>query len=70
VNIPAWLKSIGTDHGTASVMFLLGGRSRAGCTAGRQTDFRSVYATVLKKWLNADPQRTLDSQFPPLGLFA
>jgi uncharacterized protein (DUF1501 family) len=31
------------------------------------TDFRSVYATVLARFLGADPQPVLGGQFPLLG---
>jgi uncharacterized protein (DUF1501 family) len=66
----------GTDHGTAAPMFLFGEPVRAGLY-GRQpsltdldngdlkfdTDFRSVYATVLEKWLGADSVRVLCARF-------
>jgi uncharacterized protein (DUF1501 family) len=69
----------GTDHGTAAPMFLLGNPVKAGLY-GRppsltdldrgdlrfSTDFRSVYATVLQKWLGADPVKVLGGQFPLL----
>lgn len=69
----------GTDHGTAAPMFLFGSPVKAGLY-GRQpsltdldrgdlrfsTDFRSVYATVLEKWLGADSTRVLGARFPLL----
>jgi uncharacterized protein (DUF1501 family) len=69
----------GTDHGTAAPMFLFGPPVRPGLY-GQQpsltdlergdlkfnTDFRSVYATVLEKWLGADPARVLGAKFPLL----
>ncbi len=69
----------GTDHGTAAPMFVFGKRVKSGFH-GRQpsltdlqdsdlkhnTDFRSVYATVLDKWLGADPAKILGSDFERL----
>jgi uncharacterized protein (DUF1501 family) len=73
----------GTDHGTAGVMFLAGGAVKAGVHGTRpdlsdldegdlkfKTDFRSVYATVLKGWLGADAKTILGADFktvPCLG---
>jgi uncharacterized protein (DUF1501 family) len=69
----------GTDHGTAAPMFLFGDPIRPGLY-GRppsltalengdlkhSTDFRSVYATVLEKWLGADSTQVLGARFPLL----
>jgi uncharacterized protein (DUF1501 family) len=68
----------GTDHGTAGVMFLAGGGAKAGVHGGPpdltdldagdlkfKTDFRSVYAAVLKTWFGADPAKVLGGTFPP-----
>jgi uncharacterized protein (DUF1501 family) len=65
--------SDGTDHGTASDMFLLGDGVRGGLHGEPPsltdlddgdlkftTDFRDVYATLLDGVLGADPQRILD----------
>jgi len=66
----------GTDHGTAAPMFVFGKRVRPG-VHGRQpsltdltdgdlrhgVDFRSVYATVLDRWLGTDPSKILGSEF-------
>ena len=73
----------GTDHGAAAPMFLFGSRVKAGF-AGRfpslapgdlhngdlkyTTDFRSVYAGVLKHWLKTDPAKVLGRHFDPLPL--
>jgi uncharacterized protein (DUF1501 family) len=70
----------GTDHGTAAPMFLLGGGIRPGLSgiapsltdldAGDlkyTVDFRSVYATLLEKWLHAPSAKVLGRQFPLLG---
>jgi uncharacterized protein (DUF1501 family) len=68
--------SAGTDHGTAAPMFVFGKQVRPGIH-GRQPsltdltdgdlkhaiDFRSVYATVLDRWLGADPVKILGSEF-------
>ncbi len=75
--------SRGTDHGTAAPMFLLGGRVRGGVYGsppdlGRldngklrfETDFRSVYATVLEGWLGVDPAGVLGRRFPTIPLLA
>ncbi|MET7421286.1 DUF1501 domain-containing protein [Dactylosporangium sp. NPDC005555] len=64
--------SEGTDHGTASNMFLLGSPVRGGLFGEQPSlsdldngdlrfvvDFRSVYATLLKDVLDADPQQIL-----------
>lgn len=64
--------SDGTDHGTASTMFLLGSPVTGGLYGEQPslsdldngdlkftTDFRSVYAALLKDVLDADPQRIL-----------
>jgi uncharacterized protein (DUF1501 family) len=66
----------GTDHGTAAPMFIFGKRIKPGLY-GRQPsltdladqdlkhsiDFRSVYATVLDRWLGAEPAKILGSDF-------
>jgi hypothetical protein len=74
--------SLGTDHGVAAPMYLLGGPVRGGLystypsltdlTLGdlkMTVDFRSVYATVLRDWLNIDPTAILGGSFPTLNLF-
>ena len=71
----------GTDHGAAAPMFLVGGRIKPG-TFGKcpsltdldhgdlkfQTDFRSVYGTVLDHWLKAPSELVLGRKFPPLPI--
>jgi uncharacterized protein (DUF1501 family) len=73
----------GTDHGAASPLFVIGntvvggvfGRVPALETAqlenGRNlqwhTDFRAVYATIIQRWLNADPVPILGGAFPMQG---
>lgn len=69
--------SRGTDHGTAGPMFVLGGRVRGGFHGSIPSldnldsgdlrftvDFRSVYATILQKWLGAEPSGILGAPFP------
>jgi len=72
----------GTDHGTASVHFALGGRVAGGFfgaapdLAGLSTggnpahviDFRSVYATVLDRWWGVDSSSILGGRFAPLPI--
>ena len=74
--------SNGTDHGTASVHFALGGRV-AGGMYGEQPgldrlsgdgnpahaiDFRSVYATVLDRWWGVPSANPLGGKFTPLPI--
>lgn len=67
----------GTDHGTANNVYCIGGNlKKAGIyneapNLGNldqgdliySIDFRQIYATILKKWLNVDPQPILDELF-------
>ncbi len=68
--------SNGTDHGTAAPMFLMGPMVRAGLIGLHPSltdldqgdlkftaDFRSVYATVLGRWLKADDRAVLGQKF-------
>jgi uncharacterized protein (DUF1501 family) len=74
--------SNGTDHGTASVHFVTGGRV-AGGLYGEQPaldrlsgdgntsfaiDFRSVYATVLDRWWGVPSAGPLGGRFAPLPI--
>jgi uncharacterized protein (DUF1501 family) len=66
--------SDGTDHGTASNVFVLGSEVAGGALIGEQpsltdldngdlkaaTDFRDIYAAMLADVLKADPERVLD----------
>jgi len=73
----------GTDHGTAGVMFLAGGKVKAGVHGSRpdlsdldegdlkfKTDFRSVYSAVLKDWFAADASKVLGAEFKHLPILA
>ena len=73
----------GTDHGTANNMFVIsGGLQRKGLVnplpdltnlddgdLRYQVDFKSVYATLLHKWLQADDQLILGKKFEQLDFF-
>ena len=74
--------SRGTDHGTASVHFVLGGRVRGGLyglppglsrldgngNPPFAVDFRDLYATALERWWGADSARALNGRFSPVDL--
>lgn len=76
----------GTDHGAAAPLIVVGDAVAGGVygrippldTAqlenGRNlafhTDFRSVYATIVARWLNADPVPLLGGSFPLLDFLA
>ena len=76
--------SKGTDHGTAGPMFVFGAKVKGGfhgeppslddLDAGNlkmTTDFRSVYATLIREWMGYEDTKTLlKGDFPTLGLFA
>ncbi len=73
----------GTDHGAAAPMFLVGDRVKAGLL-GRypslapadlfqgdlkySVDFRSVYATVLERWLRTRSETILGGRYPLIEL--
>ena len=75
--------SAGTDHGAAAPMFLVGSGIKAGLGGAEpsldpkdlkdgdiqfNTDFRSVYATILQKWLKTNPLPILGRAFPTLPI--
>ncbi|MGH2404748.1 MAG: DUF1501 domain-containing protein [bacterium] len=73
----------GTDHGTAAPMFVFGKKIKPGFHGAQPSlteltdgdlkhsiDFRSVYATVLDKWLGADPSKILGSEFERVPFLA
>jgi len=73
--------SLGTDHGTAGVHFVVGNAAVRGIYGPApqlnaldrngnlpwQTDFRSYYGTVLKNWLKADSDAVLGPGYPNMG---
>lgn len=76
-------KSRGTDHGTSSNIFVIGNGVHGGLygrqpslapmeldDAGNMkfnVDFRSVYSTILNKWLSGDARAVLGGQFEDVG---
>ena len=76
--------SLGTDHGTANHMYVIGQPVRGGHYGARPsltaldagdnllhtTDFRRVYATLIEGWLGGDAQAVLRGRFEPLAMFA
>jgi len=69
----------GTDHGAAAPLFVLGGGVKPGLYGQQPSltqlnkgdliynvDFRSVYATVLEKWLKAPSEIVLKRKFPTM----
>jgi uncharacterized protein (DUF1501 family) len=70
--------SRGTDHGSAAPMFLVGGKVKAGAVDAHpslthtplgnlqhHTDFRSVYAAILDRWLGVSSKDVLGQAFKP-----
>ena len=75
--------SRGTDHGEASPLFLIGGGVKGGLygtppdlgatnmgNVRYGVDFRSVYATVLERWLGRPSAPVLNGEFRPLPVLA
>lgn len=76
--------SQGTDHGSATPMFLVGNGVKAGVHGHHPSyehfnpqghfipthDFRSVYSAALQKWLGVQPQPILGETFEPLDCIA
>lgn len=71
--------SLGTDHGAASQMFVIGPTKKPGPIGKHpsltdlvegdlkfHTDFRSVYATLLERWLGYPSQPALGQKVAPL----
>ena len=75
-------QSGGTDHGTASAHFLMGGRVAGGLygeppalarldgngNLPHAVDFRQVYATILQRWWGVEPQAALRGRYAALPL--
>ena len=70
---------MGTDHGTANVHFLAGGKVRGGMYGAPpglrdldggnlrfSIDYRSLYATVLERWWGVPSGRVLSGKFATL----
>lgn len=74
--------SEGTDHGTANNIFLIGGNLKSPGVYNNQPDltnlnegdlnyeidFRSVYATILNRWLDANDKTILGESFDYLNM--
>jgi uncharacterized protein (DUF1501 family) len=79
---PAENQSGGTDHGTSSVHFVMGGTVKGGLHGASPAldrldgngnlpftvDFRSYYATFLDRWWGIEAGRVVGSGFRPLDL--
>ncbi|MDG1410457.1 MAG: S-layer homology domain-containing protein [Acidimicrobiales bacterium] len=75
--------STGTDHGTTGLMTLIGPAVKGGLHGTQPSltnldergdmhhhlDFRSVYATILEDWLEADSAEVLGANYPTLDLY-
>lgn len=75
--------SLGTDHGAAAPMFIVGSRVHGGLHGARpdlsnlvdgdvehKIDFREVYAATLDHWMGGDSEMVLGQKFAPLEVFA
>lgn len=73
----------GTDHGDASVLFLMGGKIRPGLLGTPadlgnlrdgglvpSIDFRQIYSSVLADWLKVDARTVLGEPFDPFRVLA
>ena len=75
--------SLGTDHGSAGVCFVIGQRVKGAMKTSYpslndltrrgdmlyQTDFRSIYTTIAEQWLDDDGVRLLGTSHPTVDLF-
>ena len=75
--------SLGTDHGTAQVNFVVGNGVKGGLVGtppsltnlvldgnlANTTDFRDVYATLIQEWMGADAGKVLGQKYKTLGMF-
>jgi uncharacterized protein (DUF1501 family) len=75
--------SLGTDHGTAQVNFVIGNAVKGGLYGKAPSlmnlvlgdnlestvDFRQVYATLIQGWLDADAASVLGQRFDTLPMF-
>ena len=76
--------NLGTDHGSANLMFLAGNSVNGGHygtpssltdlldgdNLKHTTDFRQVYATAIESWLHEKSEVVLKGNFPVLPVFA
>jgi uncharacterized protein (DUF1501 family) len=78
--------SFGTDHGTAAPLFIIGNPVQRGLFGGQpsiepadldgagnmkfEVDFRSVYSTILDRWLGVDSTSVLGQRFEDVGFLA
>ena len=76
--------NLGTDHGSANTMFLVGAGIKGGHygqppsltdllpedNLRHTVDFRQVYATMVKNWLKVDAQKVLKGSYATLPVFA
>jgi uncharacterized protein (DUF1501 family) len=74
--------SLGTDHGTAQINFVVGNAVKGGQygeppsladlvlgdNLASTTDFRRVYATLIEDWLGADAAKVLGQKFNSFGM--
>ena len=81
---PAENTSLGTDHGTANHVYLIGQPVKGGHygqapdwtrlnpdgNLNHTVDFRRVYATVMQQWMGADSTALLNGKFETLPVFA
>jgi uncharacterized protein (DUF1501 family) len=75
--------SLGTDHGTAQVNFVIGNAVKGGMygtppsltdlvldgNLETTTNFRDVYATLIQEWMGADAAKVLGQTFRTMGMF-
>jgi uncharacterized protein (DUF1501 family) len=75
--------SLGTDHGTSQVNFVIGNGVKGGMygtppsltnlvldgNLENTTDFRRVYATLVEEWLGADASKVLGHKFDTMRMF-
>jgi uncharacterized protein (DUF1501 family) len=75
--------SLGTDHGTAQVNFVIGNAVKGGLygkppsltnlvlgdNLENTTDFRQVYATLIQQWMGANAATVLGQNFTTMDIF-
>ena len=74
--------NVGTDHGTSNNVFVMGGKLKKQGLYNNmaslsdlddngdlkfEIDFRTIYATVLNKWLDVNDEKVLNKSFNQLG---